>query len=393
MSNMNKTILSKILPAGASLCAVALFAVSANLVFGSIVKVAKEFNIQAELFAMVASVQFAGFLVSSIIGGILSDKFGRKIIIQTACIMLSLGALIWGISNNIMTCYLGSIFLGLGGGILESISCVILMELFPGRKKMVLNISQVCYCLGAVGSLFALGWLMPNGASWRIFFFIMSILSLVLYLLFFVSRFDVPDTLAEQQSDSKRIKPLLITWSFIAPCIALFCYVFAEAGTATFINIFLQNHYHAPERWAIYALATFWSFMVFGRILCAFIPEKISPKTIISLLSFSAALLFIVQYFLSSWIASFIFFALLGFSFAGIWPLIVNLTAVLNPRSAGTVVGITVAVGAAGCIVAPAVLGYLFSKLNIPLVWALLAIPMILCGIITIAIPNHSSDP
>ena len=390
---MNKTIFSKKLLAGASLCAVALFGVSANLVFGSIVRVAKEFNIQPELFAMVASVQFAGFVVSSIIGGILSDKFGRKIVIQTACILLSLGAFIWGISNNITTCYLGSIFLGLGGGILESISCVILMELFPGRKKLVLNVSQVCYCLGAVGSLFTLGWLMPNGVSWRIFFFIMSVLSLILYLLFFVSRFPVPNALAEQQSNKEKIKLPLIKWSFIAPCIAIFCYVFAEAGSATFINIFLQKHYHAPERWAIYAIAAFWFFMILGRILCALIPEKTSPKIIISLLSFSAAILFIVQFFLSSWIVSFIFFALLGFSFAGIWPLIINLTAVLNPRSAGTVVGITVAVGAAGCIVAPAVLGYLFSKLNIPLVWALLAIPMILCGIIIIAIPNNSRVP
>ncbi len=382
MRYMNKTLSRKILPTVSSLFALALFAISANLVFGSVVKVANEFGTNPELFAMVATVQFIGFFISSIFGGILSDKYGRKIVILTALILLAGGALTWSFSKNIPTCYTGSFLLGLGGGILESLTCVILIDLFPDKKKLALNLSQVFYCLGAVGSLFALGYYMPDGISWRIFFFIMSIFAIILFAMFTVSHFPAASLSNKEKKKKLEIKQNLLKWSFIAPCIALFCYVYAEMGAATFINVFLQKHYNAPSRWAIYAIALFWLCMVIGRIICAFIPERISPGKIITILSFTGATLFIAQYFISSWQISIFMFALLGFSFAGIWPLIINLTTILNRHLAGTVVGITVAVGAVGCITAPAIMGILFSRLDMPLVWTLSAIPMIICGIV-----------
>lgn len=390
-AHSDETSAWKLLPALSALCALALFAVSANLVFGSIVRVSMDFAVRPELFAKVATVQFSGFFLSSIAGGILADRYGRKRIIQSACLILAGGAWIWGGSDSVSMCYLGSFLLGIGGGILESLSCVILIDLFPNRKKLVLNISQVCYCLGAVGSLFLLGWYMPSGISWRLFFFVMSILSVGLFAMFSASRFPVFAIVPEQKERHANgtLRSLLRRWTFIAPCIGIFCYVLAETGAATFINVYLQGHYHAPPRWAILAIALFWLFMVLGRMICAFLPETVSPKAIIVVLSFVAASLFPLQVFLSSWQASIACFALLGFACAGIWPLIINVTTLLNPRSSGTVVGITVAVGSVGCILAPVVMGYLFNTLYMPLAWCFAAIPMALCGVVIGTVPGR----
>ena len=69
------------------------------------------------------------------------------------------------------------------------------------------------------------------------------------------------------------------------------------------------------------------------------------------------------QLFVQQWQIGIVIFALTGFVFSGTWPLIIGLTAKINPGYSGTVIGITVAAGAVGTVVAAPIMGLCFTLL------------------------------
>ena len=157
-------------------------------------------------------------------------------------------------------------------------------------------------------------------------------------------------------------------WSFVCPCIAIFLYVFAETAHMVFINYYLQKRFGAPELWAVYGLSLFWLGMTLGRVICAFIGESVSYRKIIALLMLASGVLMCSQAFVQQWQISVAIFAATGFVFSGIWPLIIGYTAKINPGYSGTVIGITVASGAIGTVVAAPLMGLYFHLL--PLAYA-----------------------
>lgn len=377
----------KILPALAAMSALVVYGISVNIVFAVLVRAANEFKLRPELFANVSAVHFLGFFAASILGGITADRIGKKRMLQLACLLLCAGALAWAVAATLVTVFIGSAIMGIGGGVLESMNSALLTDLFPDRRKFYLNVSQVAYCAGAVAGPAVMARLMPLDVSWRIFFCLTAVSALVLLVLFSLAR--VPNTTKEttEAFTAATRKQAIANWSFIAPCLAIFLYVFSEMSIATFVNVFLQKHYHAPEEWAVAAIALFWGGMALGRILCAFIPESMPGQRVVPLLCVLASAFIVAQYFVHSWQTSVICFVLSAFCMSGIWPLIIALTTTLNPRYSGTVVGITVACGSLACVLAPPIVGGLLITLHPPLAIALLALPLMIGAVLLASIP------
>lgn len=359
----------KILPAGAALCSLTVFALSANLIPSVLFHAARDFQVLPELLAMTTTLQFLGFIVATIAGGIFADRIGQKKVFLVACVLTAIGAASWASSASLAGALVGSLVMGMGGGILESMSSALLSDLFPDRRKLALNLSQAAYCLGAAAGPFLIGTLLTRpGASWRLGFGALAALATALLVLYALARIPQP---AEAEAISLPIFTRIIRqWSFICPCLAIFLYVFAETVHLVFINYYLRKQLHAPENWAIYGLAGFWLAMTLGRIGCALIPEAVSNRKLIAVLMLLSGLLMSAHPLIREWPASIALFALTGFVFSGTWPLLIGLTAKLNPGYSGTVIGVTIAAGAVGCVVAAPVMGLGFRLLPLPVAFS-----------------------
>jgi len=349
---------SRTLPAAAALLALVLFAVSANIVFAALVRASAEFGVRPEVLARVSAMQFAGFFVASIVGGLLADALGKKKVLQAGCLFVLAGAALWARAQVARTAFLAGFVMGVGGGILESVSSALLADLFPEKRKFYLNMSQVAYCVGAVGGPALMGRLLPAGVSWRWFFRATSVAALFLLGLFSLAQTPGPPPADLAGARPKSGRP---GFSLVASCVVIFLYVLAEMGTVTFLAMYLQRTLQAPENWAIYGISVFWAAMVIGRILCAFIPEGHAYEVAIGALLLCAMCTMLGQAAINSWRLSVVCFGLTGLSFAGTWPLIVAMVASRHPHSSGAAVGVTVACGAVGCIAAPLLLGPLFA--------------------------------
>jgi fucose permease len=352
---------SRTWPACAALASLFAFALSANALPAALLRAAEELAISPESLAGVSSAQFLAFVLTTVAAGLVADVIGKKPVFLSACGLLLAGALVCAGAKTLRAAYAGGVLMGMGGGVLESMACALLADLYPARRKLYLNLSQVVYCAGAIGGSLAMGLLLPLGVSWRLFFVSLGVLSAVLLGLYGMSRIPPPET--HERMNLPRLSGLMGRTSFHVPCVALFLYVLPETGMAVYANYYLRLHRAAPEGWAIYSLAAVWGAMAIGRALCALLPERLAYEKTLRILLAAAAAALAAQGLVSDWQTSWGLFALTGFLMSGIWPLMVGMASARNPIHSGTVVGLTCAAGALGGAAAPPLMNALFRLL------------------------------
>lgn len=355
-----------------------VFALSANTLPASLMRTAADFGITFQSLAQVSAVQFAGYFFAAVVGGVASDMFGKKLVLRAACLLMTAGAAAWAAAPGRGAAFAGAAVMGLSGGILESMGTSLLSDLYPSRRKLVLNLSQLLYCAGAIAAPFLMAWLLPRGVSWRWFFGMTAVSGMVLFALYAAS--DIPRPTREERIHPRALHDIARRARFWIPCLVLFCYVLSENSVIVFANAYLRTVHGAPESWAILSLSLFWASMGIGRLLCALIHEDVCyARLVAGLLTLTAACL-AGQRWAATWPVSLLLFALSGLAFSGIWPLIVGMSASWNPRYSGSVLGTTIALGALGCVAAPPLVGVLMARLPGPAVFPVMALPLLLAA-------------
>lgn len=374
----------------AALLSMFVFAVSANALPAVLLRAADALSVSMSLLAQASAVQFMGFLTASVAGGILADHIGKKRVLQAACVLLAAGAVVWGTAYRMWNVFVGAGLMGMGGGILESMSATLISDMFPDRRKFFLNLSQVMFCMGAITGPAMMSWLLPLGVSWRVCFLGVAAIAMLPLALYSCSTLPVPTH--DERIHIAALRTIIGRRTFLLPCIALFLYVLAESGVVVYGNAYLQTVHAAPERWGIAFLSLFWFSMMLGRWLCASIPERIPYAPLTAALLVITAGTLALQFLAGGWIASLVFFAMTGFAFSGTWPLIVGMSASLNRGYSGTVLGITIAVGSLGCVAAPSLLNTLLAGMPARRVFPLTGLSLLFAAAALLALRTECTE-
>jgi fucose permease len=141
---------------------------------------------------------------------------------------------------------------------------------------------------------------------------------------------------------------------------------------------------------AIQAIGYFWAAMLVGRLLCGWLPDHWSERVLISLTMGLGAIAVAASLLAGDWRYALAFFVAAAFLMGGAWPTAVALTGARHRRHASTVVGVTVALGALGCIVAPPLMGAMFQIVDARLVMAMPAIPLLLGALWVLPVPRQA---
>jgi len=195
---------SRLLPCIAGLASIFVFALSASTVPAALIRASAELHLDPTLLARTLSFQYTAFFVTTLVGGVLADFFGKKVLFVIAAALTALGAAMWGLAGSLAAACLAAAIMGMGGGVLEGLSSALLSDLYPERRKLLLNLSQVFYCLAAIGGPALIGWLMPRGVSWRLFFGAVALSGLALLLLYAISH--IPRPPPHQRIDGTRLR-------------------------------------------------------------------------------------------------------------------------------------------------------------------------------------------
>ncbi|HEY5902870.1 MAG TPA: MFS transporter [Anaerolineales bacterium] len=219
--------------------------------------------------------EYLGFLIATLVTGILADRFGLKSAVLLAGMLLLVGVTGYSASHSAWL-LAGSLFvIGMGLGALELGPNAIIVALHPERKGMFLNLMSVMHGMGSLFAPLIAGAVLAAGTSWRSLYRWDLILAAAFTVYFLAARFP--------KSDGANLSPIRfqdiprfafkgqLPWFHGA--IAL--YVAVEIGMVTWLVTLLQEARGASVIASNRALTGFFALLMIGRFLGGFLVHRV----------------------------------------------------------------------------------------------------------------------
>ncbi|MEA4889567.1 MAG: MFS transporter [Clostridiaceae bacterium] len=332
--------------------------------------IALDYHLDAGQTGMMISFHFLGSFLLPLILGEAGDRFGTKPILRLAFMTLIAG-LVFIIAGRVPVLFLiGTLLVGGGFSVIEGMLSGLLTLANPDRVNSVMNLSQMYFCLGAVGGPFVVFGLKLAGWGWRINYSLILILFLVCLIV--AGRLSLP---AYRTAPIKglQLKRLLRDRTFIILLIAIFLYVGVEEGTAFWVTSYIKEALTTQVPGLIF-LSVYWLGMACGRWLFSMLKQSFKRWLIIGL---AAACLFMCSFLLlqqSGWVLICLF--LVGFGFAPVWPVLMMTASDRGTDATNSAMGAMMSLGAVGGMAVPFALGQLANSTG--MTRAMLLMPLLL---------------
>ena len=316
-----------------------------------------------------------GFIVGSLVGGLASDRWGRR---STLLVTATGGALAlaWlGASPSFGTLLAASLVSGMALGSGDVTVSALIADAFPRETAQALNLVHVAVALGAILAPIIVAFALAFFDSWRLAIFIVSLWMATSIVPFGLLRYP--------QRSVKRLAWSDIGRAMAAPVplslgLVLAFYVGAELGFAGFGAAFVEQTFQVERGASAVSISAFWVGLIFGRVIAARLADYWSSERI-------------VRWALSLGILGSIVCAagptvhvvLLGYLLSGmvlgaVFPTVLGIGVVWRPQIAGAVAGVLVAfAGLGGAVLGPTI-GWVTDLIGARA--GMLLIPLVLVG-------------
>ena len=147
----------------------------------------KELHINATLFGHIAASYYYAYMVMQIPAGILIDSFGPRIVTTIGLTICGLGALLFGISQNLFLISLARFLMGSGAVFAILNTMKISTNWFPAKQfSFLFGLTLTLGIFGAIFSQTPLAYL-TNIFGWRFSFMNLAIFGFIFALFFFLT--------------------------------------------------------------------------------------------------------------------------------------------------------------------------------------------------------------
>ncbi len=251
----------------------------------------KSFHISALSLANVAAFFYYAFMVMQIISGILIDKFGPKLMLTLAAVIVSVGSMIFSHSHSIMMLEISRVFIG-GGAAFALIGTLTLARNWFNKKQFII-INGLTIAIGTFGAFVGVGPLaeLLSELSWRKIIFYVSLLGLIHAVLIFIIIQDSPKTTTKTKQKNRgekfftSLKSVFVNKQiWLCGLFAGFIYVPVNAFAALWCAQFLVAN-HIPVALASTASSMIFVGLCLGSPLMAFVANRFQHITTIIKLS------------------------------------------------------------------------------------------------------------
>lgn len=271
---------------------------------------------------------FWGFTLAMVIGGPLVDLFGMKRIVSLAFIGHAIGIVLTIFAFDFWTLFWGTLFIGIGNGMVEAALNPLIATLYPDQKTKMLNRFHVWFPGGIViGSLAAYFLIDILGLPWQTMLIVLFLPLIIYGILFFKTTLPKTERVVMGVSYSgmwkSLLKPLFL---FMALCMLLTAAT--ELGTNQRIESLLTDTGVS----AILVLAFINGIMAIGRLFAGPVVHRLNTT---GMLLFSAIFSFLGLIWLSS-TSGYTTFAAAGVFAIGIcyfWPTMLSFVSENIPES------------------------------------------------------------
>ena len=293
--------------------------------------------------------EYLGFLIATLITGILADRFGLKSVILLAGVFLGIGVSGYSFFNSALLLS-GSLFIvGMGLGSLELGPNAIIVSLHHERKGLFLNLMSVLHGLGSlVAPLFA-GWLLSLSISWRVIYRWDLLLVALFMIIFLFLRF--PKAEEKSQIDFRHIPQIAFKGQLLWFYIAIAFYVAAEIGMASWLVTFLQEIRGVSVTASSQALSLFFAMIMVGRLVGGFFVHRIGYLRSILFMTIGGILCIVAGLFGPK--ETFFLLPLTGFFLSIVFPTFTAAVSDTHMENGNTILGVLFTFAGLGGVIGP----------------------------------------
>ena len=337
-----------------------------SLMMGSFVPdLQANYGISGTVSGLLISAHSIGNLIAGFVSGLVPLLLGRKRSIICLHTLTFVGYAMIILFGNPVLLFLAFLLVGFGRGSVTNFNSRQINLLSDGSPAA----SNIMHAVFAIGAIIApmvflvlkrwIGW--QAGLVWVILFGCVSLSNMM--------RMDLgADDKPERADRTNRTLKFLKNPSFLIFCGMMFCYLCSEYSLNGWLVTYIQNKENLVQALAesgtdtaafSQSMATLlWSVMLVGRLFCAALSGRVSQKMMMLVASAGMAAFFAMLLLADSIPLVVAAVACMGFSMAGICPMIYSDAAVFTnayPMATSMILGI----GSIGGIVMPTLVGSL----------------------------------
>ena len=218
-----------------------------------------------------------GILTGSLLFGPICDKYGYKLLLTIACILMFCGFEGIAYSANLGLLKLSVFFFGVGGGAINGATNAAVADISAKDKGAELSILGVFFGIGALGMPALLG-LLRNYFSFETILAIVGIFTLAVAVFYALIRFPEPK---QKQGFPLQQSFLLLKDSLILLiAFFLFCQSSFEAIINNWTTLFLADRLSIDANDALYALSLFVAGLTIMRLITGTVLRKMNGLNI-----------------------------------------------------------------------------------------------------------------
>ncbi|NKI27013.1 MFS transporter [Arenibacter sp. 6A1] len=323
----------------ASCFALITTALSFSIRAGILPQLGQELNLSGEQLGFINSMWFLGFPISMVIGGLIYNTVGGKIIMQFAFFAHAIGIIMTIYSGSYIGLLVSTLLIGLGNGCTEAACNPMIADAFQGNTmSKMMNRFHMWFPGGIVIGSLVSEFMTSAGFGWQTQIWLILIPTLIYAYLFFGQSWPQPkvEEAASLKGNLKAmVSPLFI---FMMVCMALTA--ISEFGPQQWVGLILAKSGAKPM--LVLALVT--GLMAFARYFGGEVVQKFDQTGVLlgsAVLATIGVYLFSTQTGGMAYVAA-IFFAL---GIAYFWPNMIGFIADKIPQSGALGMSIIGAVG------------------------------------------------
>jgi fucose permease len=303
--------------------------------------------------------EYFGFLIATMITGIIADKFGLKSVLLFAGICLAIGVSGYSTFQNAALLSSSLFIIGFGLGAFELGPNAIIVQIHKERKGLFLNLMAVLHGLGSlVAPLFA-GWLFTLSISWRIVYRWDLVLIAVFLAITLMLRFPKPEEKA--QIDFRNIPKIAFKGLLPLFYLAIALYVAAEIGVASWLVTYLQEIKGASVISSNQSLSLFFTMLMIGRLIGSFFVQRLGYIRSILFAALGAVLCLGVGTLTNLSV----FLPFTGFFYSIIFPTITAAVSDDTTENANTILGTLFTFAGIGGLLGPWLIGWVSTAFSL----------------------------
>ncbi len=347
------------------------FGIVLNVVGVIIPVLIKQYHLSLFVGGLLAFSFYIAFGICSVPAGLVADRVGPRVVVITGLFLMAAGCAAIPVVGSFAATAVLAFVIGAGVALLQTAGNPLIERLDrPENYHQNLTLT-IGFCgIGAFAGPIILSILQSHRQPWQRLYVVFAFLCAALFLAMLLSQFPSPGIRSTEKLQLRELVNLLRHPIAITYALAIFFYVGAEVGTASWIVKFFEEVHGlridsssdvnvraslvALPPLPILTVSLFWGLQGLGRLISGPVINTLGPRATLRTYSVAALAFLLVAIFAPTHISAFSF-AACGFFTSVLFTLLFSGAIQTFSHSQGLLSGLLITASIGGAIVPPIV--------------------------------------